>query len=180
MLTIALVVLGLIALVLVIAALQPDDCRHTRRALIPAPVSAVFPHVNELPKWLAWSPWEKMDPAMKRTFDGPDAGPGAIYAWDGNRNIGAGRMTITESRPNEVIRLKLEFFRPFACTNRVEFTFTPEAGGTTVSWTMEGKMQFIGKVMGLFMNMDKMIGGQFEEGLANLARVAGAASASRV
>lgn len=170
--TILLAILGLIALILLAAALRPVDFRYERHALIAAPPAVVFAHVNELRNWLAWSPWEKYDPAMKRTFAGPAAGVGASYAWEGNHQIGAGRMTVTASRPAEQVVLQLEFFRPFACTNRGEFTFATEGNSTYVTWSMTGKNKFIGRVMGLFMNMDKMIGGQFEEGLANLRRLA--------
>jgi hypothetical protein len=170
--TILFVILGLLALILLAAALRPADFRYERHALIAAPPAAVFSHVNELRNWLAWSPWEKYDPTMKRTFAGPAAGVGASYAWDGNNRIGAGRMTVTESRPAERIVLKLEFFRPFACTNRCEFTFASEGNSTYVTWNMTGKNNFISRVMGLFMNMDRLIGGNFEEGLGNLRRLA--------
>ena len=119
----------------------------------------------------AWSPWLKFDPNVKITHGGPPAGVGAIESWDGNKNVGAGRMTVLESRANELIRLKLEFFRPFAATNTAEFTFEPQAGGTDVTWAMMGKYNFMSKAMGLFMNMDKMIGGNFEKGLAELKRI---------
>lgn len=171
MLITLLVILGLVVLLLILAALQPTEFSYERSALIAAPAAAIFPNVNELRNWLAWSPWEKMDPAMKRTFEGPAAGVGAVYGWEGNRNIGAGRMTITESRAGERIGIRLEFYRPFACTNRVEFTFTPATGGTLVSWSMSGRNKFIGRVMGVFMNMDKMCGDQFAEGLATLKRI---------
>jgi len=167
-----LVILGLVALVGVLALLQPARFRYERSATIATSPADIFPSVNELKRWLAWSPWEKMDPAMKRTFEGPAAGVGAVYAWDGNRNIGAGRMTIAESRPNERIRIRLEFYRPFACCNEVEFTFAPVPGGTAVTWSMTGANKFPGRVVGLFMNMDKMCGTQFEEGLANLGKLA--------
>lgn len=169
--TILLVLLGLVAVLLLAAAFRPVQFRYERHALISAPPSAVFPYVNELRQWTTWSPWEKMDPGMKRTFTGPAAGVGSVYAWDGNRHIGAGRMTIVDSRADEWVRLKLEFFRPFACTNRGELTFAPEGSGTYVTWSMEGNNTFMGRLAGLFINMDKMCGGQFEEGLATLRRL---------
>jgi hypothetical protein len=128
--------------------------------------------VNELKNWMAWSPWEKMDPAMRRTFSGPAAGVGAAYAWEGSNKIGAGRMTITESKPDALIHLRLEFLKPFACTNRGEFTFTPGKGGTLVTWSMDGTNKFIGRLMGVFINLDKMCGDSFEEGLATLKKLA--------
>jgi hypothetical protein len=172
MITALLIVLGLVALVLILALFQPAHFRYERRAILSAAPADLFPYVNELTQWPAWSPWEKMDPAMKRTFEGPGAGVGAVYAWDGNRNIGAGRMTITESRPNERICIRLEFYRPFACCNQVEFVFTPIVGGTSVCWSMAGANKFPGRIIGLFMNMDKMCGTQFEEGLASLGKLA--------
>ena len=114
MITTLLVILGLVALVLIAAALKPADFRVTRHAVISAPPAAVFAHVNEFRQWLGWSPWEKVDPALKRTYEGPSAGIGAVYSWEGDKNVGSGRMTILESRPGELIRIKLEFFKPMA------------------------------------------------------------------
>jgi hypothetical protein len=156
---------------LIVVAMRPADFRYARSISIAAPASAVFPHVNDFKKMDAWSPWLKMDPNVKVTHEGAVAGVGAIENWDGDKNIGAGRMTIIESRLNELIRLKLEFFRPFAATNSADFTFEPQAGGTMVTWAMMGKYNFMTKAMGLFMNMDKMIGGNFEKGLAELKRI---------
>jgi hypothetical protein len=166
------IVLGLVALLLILAALQPAEFRYERCTLIAAPPATIFPHVNELKNWMAWSPWEKMDPAMRRTFSGPASGVGATYAWEGNNKIGAGRMTITESQPDALIQLRLEFLKPFACTNRGEFTFTPGKGGTLVTWSMDGTNKFIGRLMGVFMNMDKLCGDSFAEGLATLKKLA--------
>lgn len=157
---------------LIIVALQPSDFRVTRSLAIAAPPETVFPHVNELKKWAAWNPWEKIDPAMKLTYEGPPAGVGAAYAWVGNKDVGEGRMTLTDSRPNESIRFKLEFFKPMAGTSDAEFTFKPQGGQTEVTWTMTGRNNFIAKAFCLFMNMDKMIGGNFEKGLADLKTVA--------
>jgi uncharacterized protein YndB with AHSA1/START domain len=151
-----------------IVALRPSEYRVTRTATIAAPPSAVFPHVNELRKFNVWNPWSKLDPATKVTFDGPPAGPGAVMAWSGDKNVGEGRMIITESRPNELVRFRLEFLKPFAGTANADFTFTPAANGTTVTWSMAGQNNFVAKAIGLFMNMDTMIGGQFEKGLASL------------
>ena len=162
-----LIALAVIVVVLVsIVALQPSDFRVARSATISAPPPAVFAQVNDFHKWEAWNPWGKIDPAMKQTYEGAPAGVGAIYTWVGNKNVGEGRMTLTESRPSNLIRIKLEFFKPFAGTNIAEFTFKPEGNQTAVTWSMAGKNNFMAKAIHLFMNMDKMIGGQFETGLA--------------
>jgi polyketide cyclase/dehydrase/lipid transport protein len=131
--------------------------------------------VNDFHNWEAWSPWAKLDPAAKATFEGPSAGTGAIFKWAGNKEVGEGSMTITESRPSDLIRIKLEFLRPFEATNSAEFTFKPEGNRTAVTWSMEGKNNFIAKAVCLFMNMDKMVGGQFEQGLAQMKDVVEAA-----
>jgi len=169
------IILSLIAIAVIIfaivAAMQPSDFRVTRTATITAPASAVFPHVNDLQKWDAWSPWAKLDPNAKNSFEGPASGVGAIMRWAGNNKVGQGSMTIMESRPDEFIQFKLEFLKPMAATNTAEFTFTSENNQTTVTWCMYGKNNFIGKAMGLFMSCDKMVGGQFEKGLATLKSV---------
>ncbi|MCA9774978.1 MAG: SRPBCC family protein, partial [Myxococcales bacterium] len=137
----------------VIVAKRPAEFRIERAATIAAPPEAVFPLVNDFHEWRAWSPWEERDPDMQRTYEGPPAGVGAIYAWSGNKDVGAGRNTITESRPNDRIGMKLEFMEPFEATNAVEFTFRPEGDGTRVTWAMSGRNNFVGKAMDLFMNM---------------------------
>jgi hypothetical protein len=159
---------AIIGLFIIIIASRPSDFRVTRAARIAAPPEVVFTNVNDLHKWDAWSPWVKLDPQAKNTFSGPESGPGASMAWSGNKKVGAGRMTITDCRPVEVIHLKLEFFRPFKATNTTEFTFKSEGGQTQVTWSMFGKNNFMGKAFSLFMNCDKMVGGDFEKGLANL------------
>ncbi len=131
--------------------------------------------MNDFHNWEAWSPWAKLDPAAKATFEGPSTGTGAIFKWAGNKEVGEGSMTITESRPSDLIRIKLEFLRPFEATNSAEFTFKPEGNRTGVTWSMEGKNNFIAKAVCLFMNMDKMVGGQFEQGLAQMKAVVEAA-----
>jgi hypothetical protein len=158
----------LVVLLAIIVALRPADFRITRTGRISAPVGVVFDNVNDFHKWQAWSPWAKMDPNAKSTFAGPVSGPGSSMEWAGNDKVGAGRMTILESRPNEAIQIKLEFFRPFKATHLAEFTFKPEGTQTAVTWTMTGKNNFMGKAFTLVMNCDKMIGSQFEQGLANL------------
>jgi hypothetical protein len=145
----------------------------TRSTVIPAPAQDVFPLVNSFREWPKWSPWESVDPDMQRTYSGAESGVGAKYAWSGNRKAGAGNMEITESREPDVIRIRLEFIKPFPAVNPTTFTFVPEGGGTRVTWTMTGEHKGIGKVFALFMNMDKMVGGDFEKGLASLASVVG-------
>lgn len=167
-----LIALGLLVIAfLIIVALQPSEFRVTRSATMAAPPAAVFAQVNDLQKWQAWSPWAKLDPAAKNTFEGPAAGKGAAYRWAGNDQVGEGKMTITESRADELVRFHLEFFKPMAGTSDAEFTFKPEGQQTTVTWTMTGKNNFIGKAMCLFMDMDKMIGGSFEQGLAAIKSI---------
>lgn len=173
------ILIGLVVIVVVsavIVALQPSEFRVVRSATISARAPAVFAQVNDFHKWEAWNPWAKLDPAMKQTYEGAPAGTGAIYTWSGNKEVGEGRMTLTESRPNELIRIKLEFFKPFRATNTAEFTFKPEGNQTTVTWSMTGENNFIAKAVHLFMNMDKMVGGQFEKGLAQMKSVVEAAA----
>lgn len=168
----ALIVIAFI----VVVALQPADFRVTRSATIAAPAPAVFAQVNDFHKWDAWSPWAKLDPNMKTTHEGPPTGTGAVYSWTGNKDVGEGRMTLTESSATDLIRIKLEFIKPFTATNTTEFSFKPEADKTLVTWSMFGENNFMAKAFGLFMNMDKMVGGDFEKGLAQLKSVAEAAA----
>jgi len=167
-----MVLAGLVVLFLIIVALRPSQFRIERRAKIAAPPAVVFGHISDFHNWLAWSPWEKLDPQLKRTYDGPASGTGAKYAWQGNKNVGEGRMTIVDSRPGELVRIQLEFLKPFAATNITEFTFQPEGNQTAVTWAMTGNHNFMAKAFGLFMNMDKMIGGDFEKGLASMKSLA--------
>lgn len=172
LIALALIVIALI----VVIALQPAEFRVTRSTTIAAPAPAVFDHVNDFRKWDAWSPWAKLDPAMKKTHEGAQSGVGSIYSWSGNDQVGEGRMTLTDSRPSELVRIKLEFKKPFEATNTTEFSFKPEADKTLVTWSMFGTNNFMAKAFGLFMNMDKMIGGDFDKGLAQLKSVAEAAA----
>jgi uncharacterized protein YndB with AHSA1/START domain len=160
-----------VILLLIVAAVQPSQFSISRSATIAAPPATVFANVNDFHKWQAWSPWAKMDPNARNTFSGPDAGVGAAFAWSGNNKVGAGQMTITESRPAELIHINLEFERPMKAINLTEFTFKPDGSQTVVTWTMSGKNGFMAKLFVLFMNCDKMIGGQFEKGLAQLRSV---------
>ena len=164
---VAVVVVALAAYV----ATRPSEFAVTRSASFAAPAPAVFAQVNELRKWHAWSPWARKDPNAKETYDGPAAGAGAIMSWAGNNEVGEGRMTIVESRPAELVRFKLEFFKPFAATNSAEFTFKEDGGRTAVTWTMRGKNSFIGKAMCLVFDMDKMVGGDFDKGLAGIRQI---------
>jgi carbon monoxide dehydrogenase subunit G len=172
MLKFILISLALIIVVFVIiVALQPADFRVTRSATIAAPPAVVFGHVNDLHLWQDWSPWAKLDPNAKNSFDGPPAGTGARMNWNGNNEVGEGAMTITESRPGEFVGFLLEFKRPFAASNTADFTFKPDGNQTVVTWGMSGKNNFMFKAVGLFMNCDKMLGPQFEKGLADLKTV---------
>jgi hypothetical protein len=165
------ILVALVALLLVIVATRPADFRITRSAVIQASPAAVFAQVNDFHNWQAWSPWAKMDPDAKATFDGPTSGQGATFRWAGNSKVGEGNMTIAESRPNDVIRIDLEFLKPFAAKNIAEFTFKPVGDGTEATWTMTGENNFMAKAFGLFVDCDKMVGGQFEQGLANMKSV---------
>lgn len=171
-----ILVIGLVVLV----ACQPATFRIERSILINADAATIFPCVNDLHRWDAWSPWARRDPAMKKTFDGPAAGVGAIYAWSGNNEVGEGRMTITTSEPDAKILLKLEFLKPFPATNTTEFTFAPGKGKgrTIVTWAMTGTNNFLGKFFSLIMNMDKMVGPDFEQGLQQLKQLAESTPAS--
>jgi uncharacterized protein YndB with AHSA1/START domain len=175
---ILIVIALVIAVLAIIIALQPAEFRVERSATISAPPPAVFAQVNDFHKWEAWNPWGKIDPTMKQTYEGAPTGTGAIYTWAGNKEVGEGRMTITESRPNDLIRVKLEFYKPFTATNTAEFTFKPEGNQTLVTWSMFGDKNFMAKAIHLFMNMDKMIGGQFEKGLADMRSVVEGAAKS--
>jgi len=169
---IALALLALLALAfLVFVSLRPTNFRVARTAKILAPAAKVFVEVNDFHRWVAWSPYDKRDPLMKRTYDGPPQGVGASYAWNGNQEVGEGRSTIIESKEGELIRIKLDFVRPFAGTNTAEFNFQPEGNQTNVTWALNGKYNMVSKTVGLFINMDKMIGGDFDQGLANLKSV---------
>lgn len=172
LLGIGVAVVAAIALALVVVARRPDTFRIARSTVVNAPAEEIFPLINDLHLWQKWSPYEKRDPNMKRTYDGPQLGVGSSYAWAGNRQIGEGRLTIVESKPSERIAIKLEFFKPWKGTNRAEFTMKPSSNGTSVSWEMTGQQHFMCKLFSLFMNMDEMIGKDFESGLAELKRKA--------
>ena len=172
---------SLIALVAVLAILyavissQPPSFTISRSTVIAASPAAVFGLVNDFHQWDAWSPWAKIDPAMKKGYEGAPSGVGAIYTWSGNNDVGEGRMTITDSSPNDHIGIKLDFLRPMAVTNTAAFTFKPEGNGVGVTWSMAGDKNFVQKAFFLVMNMDKMLGADFEKGLAQLKVLAEAA-----
>lgn len=172
------IVLGLLVVVLLaVIATRPDSFRVERSAEIGAPAAAVFPLVNDFHQWAGWSPWDKLDPAMKRTYEGSPVGAGAIYTWAGNKDVGAGKMTILESQPDQQVHILLEFLKPFPATNTTRFTFSPSGSATKLTWSMEGKANFMSKAFGLFMDMDKMIGKDFENGLAGIKRIAESSAA---
>ena len=170
--TIAIIIAVLIAAVLIFAATKPDTFRVQRTANIKAQPEKIFALIDDLHSWDAWSPWEKKDPAMKRTHSGAASGKGAVYDWDGNKDVGKGRMEITESSPPSKVAIKLDFIKPFEGHNIAEFTLKPQGDFTTVTWAMHGPAPFISKVMQVFFSMDKMVGNDFDAGLANLKTVA--------
>lgn len=156
----------LVAIFAVVVAMQPSEFTVTRSTSIAAEPSKIFPLVNNLRMWPLWSPWEKLDPDMRKEYGGSDEGAGATYGWNGNNKVGEGRNTITESKPNELVAMQLEFIRPFKCNNDVRFTFKPSGSSTNVTWKMTGRNNFVAKAFCMFMNMDKMVGADFEKGLA--------------
>jgi hypothetical protein len=165
------IVIGIVVVIVLLAlfvATRPGTFHVERSVTIAAPAEAAFDRVNDLRAWSAWSAYEKKDPQMKRTFGEKTAGPGATYAWAGDKNVGSGRMTIERSERPSVVDIKLEFFKPFEGTNAATFTFTPAPGGTRVTWAMDGRKNFVTKGVCLFMDMDKMIGTDFAAGLAAL------------
>ena len=170
MFAILIILVIVIAAVLVYAATRPNDFVVSRSAGIKAPAEAIFPLINDFKRWPEWSPYEKLDPAMKRTLSGAESGKGAVYAWEGNSKAGVGRMEISNSVPSSLVSLKLDFEKPFRANNSVDFSLTPLGDATTVTWAMRGARPFVAKLMGLFMNFDKLIGKDFEAGLANLKR----------
>jgi hypothetical protein len=168
---IALIVVVLVAGVLVYAATRPDSLHVQRAARIKAPPEKIVPLISDFHSWSAWSPYEKVDPAMKRTYSGAASGKGAVYEWEGNSQVGQGRMEITELTPSRVT-IKLDFVKPLEGHNIAAFTLIPQGDATNVAWTMDGPTPYIGKVIGVFVDMDHMIGKDFETGLANLKAVA--------
>jgi hypothetical protein len=172
-------ILGIIIVVLIVivlallayAASKPNTVRYTRRARINAPPEKIAALITDFRKWGVWSPWEKKDPDLKRTFSGKENGVGAVYAWEGDKNVGSGRMEILEASPRK-IRIQLDFIAPFKASNLAEFDLTPQGGATDVNWVMTGENLFMGKVMSIFLDFDKLIGKDFESGLAEMKAAA--------
>ena len=169
---ILLVLVAIVAAFALFVATRPANYRVSRSISVAAPPSAVYAQVADFHRWDAWSPWAKLDPAMKTTFSGPVAAPGSSYHWVGNDKVGEGQMTIVEAKPAERVGIRLEFIKPFAGTSSTEFVFAPSGGATRTTWTMEGSHNFVGKAFAVFNDMDKMIGADFEKGLSQLKAVA--------
>src|SRR5450432_1670526 len=160
-----------IAIILILAAMKPASFSVQRATTVKAPPERIFPLIGDFHKWGSWSPYENKDPAMKRSYSGATSGKGAVYGWEGNKNVGSGRMEILDTATPSKIVIKLDFFTPFEGHNTAEFTMLPQGDATEVTWLMHGPAPFMSKVMQVFMNMDKMIGKDFEVGLANLKRL---------
>ncbi|MEY4882553.1 MAG: hypothetical protein RIS34_407 [Pseudomonadota bacterium] len=170
--TIAIILVIAILALLAFAATRPDSFRVQRQTSITAPPDKIFALVNDFHNWASWSPWEKLDPEMKRSFSGTPSGKGTVYEWAGTGKVGAGRMEILDAPPPSKVVIKLDFLKPFEGHNTAEFTLQPQGDATQLTWVMYGPAPFISKLMGVFFNMDKLIGTDFETGLANLKRVA--------
>lgn len=169
---ILLVLLVIVAGLCTFILTRPDTFHIERSATVAAPPEIVYARLDNFHRWPEWSPWEKLDPNMKRTYAGPESGPGASYAWTGNDKVGEGRMTIEDATPASKVAIKLEFIKPFAATDQATFVLVPEGNATKVTWSMDGKNNFMSKAFSVFMNMDKMVGADFEKGLASLNTVA--------
>jgi hypothetical protein len=165
---IALVVAVLVAGILIYAATRPDTLHVQRTAAIKAPAGTIYPLISDFHSWTSWSPYEKRDPALKRTYSGSPSGKGAVYEWEGNSEVGSGRMEIIDTSVPSKVVIKLDFIKPFEGHNVAQFAMQPSGGATNVTWSMDGPTPYLGKVIGIFMNMDRMIGSDFEAGLANL------------
>jgi len=168
---IAIVLVIAIVAVLILAATKPDRFSVRRAALINAPAEKVFPLIADFHEWRKWSPWEDRDPGLKRTYGGAARGKGAVYAWEGNRNVGSGRMEILEAESPSLVKIQLDFLKPFEAHNIAEFTMLPQGNATNLDWVMSGPAPFMSKLMQVFMSFDKMIGKDFEAGLARIKSV---------
>lgn len=169
---IAIVIVVLLAAVAVFAATKPDTFRVTRATSIKAPPEKIFALINDFHQWRSWSPYENKDPTLKRAFSGAASGKGAVYEWEGNKDVGKGRMEIADTSPPSKVTIKLDFFTPFEAHNSVEFTLAPAGDSTHVTWDMQGPAPFFSKIMQVFIDMDNMVGKDFETGLANLKTIA--------
>jgi uncharacterized protein YndB with AHSA1/START domain len=170
--TIALILFVALAAALIYAATKPDTFRVERSVTIAAPAEKVFALINDFHQWEAWSPWEKIDPALQRTYSGAASGKGAQYAWNGNKDIGQGQMEIVESTPSSKLVVDLHFVKPFEARNKVDFILEPQGNATKLTQAMYGPSPYISKVMSLVFSMEKMVGGKYEEGLASLKALA--------
>ncbi len=170
--TIAIVVVVVIAGILIFAATRPDTFRVQRATSIKAPPEKIFALIHDFRSWGSWSPYEKLDLTMKRTYSGPANGKGTVYEWDGNRNVGKGRVEIMDSSPPSKVTITLDMVKPFEAHNTVEFTLEANGDSTNVTWAMDGRTPYVAKVVHILFSMDSMVGGQFEEGLANLKTIA--------
>ena len=170
--TIAVVLIVVVVAVLALAASKPDTFRVQRSTTIKAPPEQICPLINDFQRWGAWSPWEKMDPAMNRRHSGAPSGTAAVYEWEGNKKVGQGRMEIIESSPPRKVAIKLDFLKPFEAHNTTEFALEPKGDTTNVTWTMHGPAPFMSKLMTVFVSMDRMVGKDFETGLANMKAIA--------
>jgi Polyketide cyclase / dehydrase and lipid transport len=168
---VAIVLAIAVAIVLILAAAKPDTFSVQRATTVKAPAEKILPLVNDFHQWGTWSPYEARDPAMKRSYSGAASGKGAVYGWDGNKNVGSGRMEILEASAPAKIVIKLDFFKPFEGHNTAEFTILPQGNATDVTWVMHGPASFMSRLMQVFMNIDRMIGKDFEIGLADLKRL---------
>jgi len=169
---VAVLLVVVVAGILIYAATKPNDFRVQRSLAIKAPADRIYAQIADFHLWGGWSPYEKKDPDMKRTFSGAAAGTGAAYAWEGDKNVGTGHMEILEATVPSKVRIKLDFLKPFEGHNTAEFTMVPSGDATTVTWAMYGPAPYIHKLMGTFFNMDRMIGDDFAIGLANLEAIA--------
>ena len=169
---VTLVLLCLVAAILAYAAVRPDAMHVERTMSIKAPPDRIFPFIGDLRSWMSWSPWEKLDPAMERTYGGAASGRGAVYTWKGNRRVGQGRMEIIDAAQPARVTLKVHFSEPFESQNVARFTLSPQGDSTSVTWSMDGRIPYMAKLMGIFVNLDTMVGKDFETGLANLKTLA--------
>lgn len=165
------VLLTAVAAILIYASTKPDSFRVERSAVMNAPPEKIFPYIEGLKRWAEWSPYEARDPGMKRAYSGAEGGKGAVYDWDGNDQVGKGRMEIVDSTPPHRVTIKLDFLKPFEGHNTAELTVEPKGGQTIVTWAMYGPSTFVTKLIGTFMDMDDMIGRDFAAGLAKLKTV---------
>jgi hypothetical protein len=173
---ILIALLAVIAIFLIVVALQPSEFHVERTATMAAPPATVFDQVNDFHKWDSWSPWAKLDPNAKIAFEGPPVGTGTIMTWAGNNQVGEGKMTLTESKPNELVKINVDIVKPMAGSSTTEFAFKPDGDKTAVTWSMSGHQNFLAKAMCLVMNGKKMMSDIMDKGLANMKSVVEGAS----